>query len=167
MPGSQSTSTITQAQHASTAVSSTPITNKTTRIVASALLSRPPLILPLLTPLESTYYAYQRSISRALAKPLATSSAWFLKPNSPSEKTFTSFDAKVVKEMGQESQEELYAMGREGIEGVSQLIERETQSDKAGEVRSLERKLDRTIYLLVKKDRKENNWQFRASFPLS
>jgi hypothetical protein len=35
-------------------------------------------------------------------------------------------------------------------------------------VTSLERKMDRTLYLLLKKDRKDNAWQFRefSPFPL-
>lgn len=63
-----------------------------------------------------------------------------------------------MKEMGQESEESLYNMGRDGIEGVSELIERETASDRAGEVTSLERKLDRTIYFMVNDD---GDWHFR------
>ena len=36
---------------------------------------------------------------------------------------------------------------------------RETEADKAGDMKSLQRKLDRVLYLLVKKPRKEYAWQ--------
>ena len=36
---------------------------------------------------------------------------------------------------------------------------RETEADKAGDMKSLQRKLDRVLYLLVKKPRKDHAWQ--------
>ena len=36
---------------------------------------------------------------------------------------------------------------------------RETEADRTGDMRSLERKLDRVLYLLVKKPRNEHTWQ--------
>lgn len=36
---------------------------------------------------------------------------------------------------------------------------RETEADRAGDMKSLQRKLDRVLYLLVKKPRKKHAWQ--------
>ena len=36
---------------------------------------------------------------------------------------------------------------------------RETEADRTGDMKSLQRKLDRVLYLLVKKPRKEHAWQ--------
>lgn len=132
--------------------------------MAAALLSRPPLLLPALSPFEQSYYAYQRKIHRALAKPLDASTSWFLKKGSASEKSFIQFDAKLAKEKGDESPARAYEMAKEEVDGVDQagqVPSRETEADHKGDVQSLERKLDRTLYLLLKKDRKEHAWQFR------
>ena len=111
--------------------------------------------------MEATYYSYQRRIHRALSKPLDTSTDWFFKKGSASEKAFIEFDAQVEKEIGTESEESALELIRE--EGSEEeLVERRTRADIAGDVTSLERELDKTLYLLVKKDRKDNDWQFRA-----
>ncbi|KAK4701876.1 large subunit ribosomal protein L46, partial [Phenoliferia sp. Uapishka_3] len=127
------------------------------RIVASALLSRPPLILAPLTPLESTYYAYQRTLSRALSKPLETSLDWFFKKGSAAEKSFVQTQEKVDKETGTEGELEKFELAREGIEGKEELRSRENRDQ---DLKNLERRMDRTLYLVLKKDRKENMWQF-------
>ncbi|KAL7337272.1 NUDIX hydrolase domain-like protein, partial [Rhodotorula toruloides] len=114
------------------------------RVVASALLSRPPLILPPLSPLERSYYAYQRRIHRALAKPASVSQSWFFKKGTQAEKSFM----------------KAFEMAAEEVEGAPDYVPRETEADKKGDVTSLERKADRTLYLLLKKNRKEHAWQF-------
>ncbi|GAA5898057.1 mitochondrial 54S ribosomal protein mL46 MRPL17 [Sporobolomyces salmoneus] len=130
------------------------------RIVAAALLSRPPLILPSLSPFERSYYAYQRKIHRALSKPLETSTGWFFKKGSTAEKSFKEFDKKVEKESGTEDDMRPFEMAREEVEGASLVMEKETAADKQGDVKSLERKADRTVYLLLKKKRSQHAWQF-------
>ncbi|KAL8290452.1 hypothetical protein RQP46_002710 [Phenoliferia psychrophenolica] len=127
------------------------------RIVASALLSRPPLILPSLSPLEQTYYAYQRRVHRALNKPLDTSLDWFFKKGSAAEKSFVAVQSRVDGETGLEGDEAKYEIAREGIEGKEDLV---GKGEKDADRRSLERKMDRTLYLLLKKDRKLHQWQF-------
>lgn len=129
-------------------------------------MSRPPLLLPALSPFEQSYYAYQRKIHRALAKPLESSTSWFFKKGTASEKSFVAFDARVEKEKGDEPASKAYEMAKEEVDGVDQageVLSRETEADRAGDVKSLERKLDRTLYLLLKKDRKDHAWQFRTS----
>lgn len=58
-------------------------------------------------------------------------------------------------------------MAAADVEGAPDFAPRETEADKKGDVKSLERKADRTLYLLLKKDRKQHAWQFRASCTLS
>ncbi|GAA5947691.1 hypothetical protein JCM3765_001037 [Sporobolomyces pararoseus] len=130
------------------------------RIVAAALLSRPPLVLPSLSPFERSYYAYQRKIHRALSKPLETSTGWFFKKGSTAEKSFVQFDKKVEKENGNEDDMRPFEMAREEVEGASEVMAKETAADKSGDVKSLERKADRTVYLLLKKKRSQHAWQF-------
>ncbi|ORY89446.1 hypothetical protein BCR35DRAFT_300632 [Leucosporidium creatinivorum] len=145
----------TQARHQSTSAASS-----SQRIVAAALLSRPPLLLPALTPLEESYYTYQRRLHRALAKPLSASTEWFFKKGSASEKSFVAFDQKVDKERGDEGELSAYVKAGEEVEGAPEVVGRESEADRKGDVTSLERKMDRTLYLLLKKDRKDNAWQF-------
>ncbi len=40
-----------------------------------------------------------------------------------------------------------------------QPASRETEADRSGDMRTLQRKLDRVLYLLVKKPREEHAWQ--------
>ncbi|GAA5935813.1 mitochondrial 54S ribosomal protein mL46 MRPL17 [Sporobolomyces koalae] len=148
----------TARYQSTTAAESTPTSSS--RIVAAALLSRPPLILPSLTPFERSYYAYQRKIHRALSKPLETSTGWFFKKGSAAEKSFAQFDKKVEKETGNEDDMRPFEMAREEVEGASAVMEKVTEADKAGSVQSLERKADRTVYLLLKKKRSAHAWQF-------
>ncbi|BGP44080.1 hypothetical protein JCM10450v2_008297 [Rhodotorula kratochvilovae] len=131
------------------------------RVVAAALLSRPPLVLPPLSPLERSYYAYQRKIHRALAKPTEAATSWFFKKGSAAEKAFTAFDQRVEKEdKGESDERRAFEMAGEEVEGAPEVMQRETEADRTGDVKSLERKADRTLYLLLKKKRDEHAWQF-------
>ncbi|GAA5868010.1 hypothetical protein JCM3774_001566 [Rhodotorula dairenensis] len=134
------------------------------RVVAAALLSRPPLVLPELSPLERTYYAYQRRIHRALAKPFDVSSQWFFKKGSQAEKAFAAFDRRALESELQAADDEsgrrAFEMAAEEVEGAPEFMSRETEADRTGDVRSLERKADRTLYLLLQKKRAEHAWQF-------
>ncbi|GAA6030717.1 hypothetical protein JCM8097_006286 [Rhodosporidiobolus ruineniae] len=132
------------------------------RVVAAALLSRPPLVLPPLSPLERSYYAYQRRIHRALSKPLETSTSWFFKKGSAAAKAFAAFDKRAEKEDtgAVKSEEREYEMAREEVEGSKEALPRETEADRTGDVKSLERRADRTLYLLLKKKRDQHAWQF-------
>lgn len=134
------------------------------RVVAAALLSRPPLLLPALSPFERSYYAYQRRIHRALSKPAESATSWFFKRGSAAEKAFTSFDQRVGKEeqKGDMVERRAYEMAGEEVEGAPELMHRETEADRVGDEHSLERRADRTLYLLLKKKRDQHAWQFRA-----
>ncbi|GAA5988574.1 hypothetical protein JCM10908_003626 [Rhodotorula pacifica] len=146
----------------SAAAAAAPATPPRHRVVAAALLSRPPLLLPQLSPLERTYYAYQRRIHRALAKPFEVSSQWFFKKGSQAEKAFTAFDQRAVESEKEDDPKgrKAYEMASEEVEGAPEFLERENEADRNGDVRSLERKADRTLYLLLQKKRADHAWQF-------
>lgn len=160
----QSTAAVESSGEASsTAGKATEAPSPRHRVVAAALLSRPPLLLPQLSPLERTYYAYQRRIHRALAKPFDVSSQWFFKKGSQAEKAFTAFDQRAVEAEKHDDAtgRKAFEMASEEVEGAPEFLERETEADKQGDVRSLERKQDRTLYLLLQKKRADHAWQFR------
>lgn len=51
-------------------------------------------------------------------------------------------------------------MATEEVEGAPELVDRESEADRTGDVKSLERRADRTLYLLLKKKRSDHAWQF-------
>ncbi|KAK4054445.1 glycosylphosphatidylinositol anchor biosynthesis [Microbotryomycetes sp. JL201] len=130
------------------------------RIVAAALLSRAPLMLPRPTQFEQAYYNYHRKIAGALAKPADVSSSWFFKSGSAAEKSFAAFNARVEKETGSEPLQQAYEMAADEVEGATRPSAGLNDVEERGTVQSLERRLDRTLYLLLKKDRREHAWQF-------
>lgn len=116
-----------------------------TRLVASAVVSRPPLTLQPLTDFERTYYSYQRKIQRALSGKFEPE--FYFRTGSAAEKSFLEMEKKI----------------NDGEDiGEADLMPTEVKQDSESE-ESLRRKLDRTLYLLLKKDRKEYGWQFRES----
>ncbi|SGY20589.1 BQ5605_C016g08101 [Microbotryum silenes-dioicae] len=162
---SDSTGTASTSSSASTPSSSSSSTSSSSssspRIVAAALISRPPLLLPSLTAFERTYYAYQRRIARALAKPVSVSTSWFFKPNSTTEKSFSAYDqATTAVDTGLENPMRDFELAGEQVEGAAELVQRQTEADEKGDLKSLERKGDRTLYMLLKKDRNTHAWQF-------
>ncbi|KAM0751329.1 hypothetical protein T439DRAFT_325475 [Meredithblackwellia eburnea MCA 4105] len=98
----------------------------TPAVLSSALVSRSPLALPPLSPFEQSYYSYQRSIQRAINKPAQSSLEWFFKKGSAGERDF-------VEEPDKVEQQQLHEDKLDG-----------------GARKSLQRKKDRTIYLLLK-----------------
>lgn len=126
-------------------------------MLASALVSRAPVVLPPLSPFARAYYAYQRRLARALAQPTAASTAWFFKEGSAAESAFQKFDAGVMKrERGDEKEEDAFDMAREEVAGAAEVVKRSAEGDS--QLNSLDRKKDRTVYLLVKK---QGAWVFR------
>ncbi|KPV72839.1 uncharacterized protein RHOBADRAFT_55515 [Rhodotorula graminis WP1] len=160
------------ARHQSTAAtppapapadSSSPSSSSPYRVVAAALLSRPPLVLPALSPLERSYYAYQRKIHRALSKPTSSATSWFFKKGSAAEKAFGAFDRRVDNEdngRDERADARAFEMAGEEVEGAPEVMGCETEADRKGDLRSLERRADRTLYLLLKKKRDQHAWQF-------
>ncbi|KAH8918892.1 hypothetical protein BT69DRAFT_1353540 [Atractiella rhizophila] len=122
-------------------------------IKAACVLSRSPLVLPPLSPFERHYYAYQRLIRRALGAPVLPQ-FWF-KAGSLAERQWT----------------ERENVNRKLIEGgkaweiqdgdLKSVEVPKTRADREGDVRSLKRRLDRSLYLLLKY--KDGGWRFPTS----
>lgn len=111
-----------------------------TRLVAAMIVSRPPLLLKPLTKFESTFYAYSRQLRGALADEFDR--AFYFRPGSSAEKTYL-----------------------EGAPASQEDLQPDMQRD--GSVTSLNRQFDRTLYLLLRKERNKGEageWQFREQF---
>lgn len=133
-------------------------------IHTAVLLNRSPLISRTPTAFERAYYAYQARIERALHNPLPYD--FHFKPNSPLEIQFDK----------EENEREKLAFGRSATpsprvkseaettdtgdlnalplmeaaqEEVEKPMPREHESDRTGSVKSLDRKGQRNIYLVV------------------
>lgn len=114
-------------------------------------------MLPPLSPFARAYYAYQRRLARALAQPTEVSTSWFFKQGSTAETAFQKFDEGVMKrERGDEKEEEAFEMARDEVAGASQVVKRSQEGDN--DLKSLERRKERTVYLVVKK---QGAWVFR------
>lgn len=119
------------------------------RLVAAALLSRPPLLLPPLTPFEKSWHAWNRRLRRAISHPVAEK--LYFRPSSSAQRSYL------------ERERELASLGLLDDDGEG---EPEASEEEYGEERAttdLTRKLSRTLYLLLRKDREGHRWQFRAS----
>ncbi|KAK4546625.1 hypothetical protein LTR36_001842 [Oleoguttula mirabilis] len=188
---------------------------KAYRLLASPVLSRPPLLTRELTSFEKAYYLYQKRLNERLAQPF--SRYFYYKKGTPGDvewkrkakaRQTAARDIGVYNAYGREgwNDEVLYgdqtaepenqvdalirdAEGKnivddqpvgdadkdgEAVTGdatvgegqrrelqkieVERPMPRMTEADRANDVRSLSRKLDRSLYLLVKN--KEGRWRF-------
>lgn len=115
---------------------------------AYMLLSRLPSILPEPSALESAYYAYNAKLQRALSQPFARE--LYFKKGSAAETQFLAEE--------RQRQETVSQWGKDGVAasvtsiqgGTEGLAERKTKADEEHDVRSLERSLDRTLFLVVR-----------------
>ncbi|KAK9236175.1 39S mitochondrial ribosomal protein L46-domain-containing protein [Lipomyces kononenkoae] len=153
------------------------------KIMSGLILCRQPIVTPELTPFERAYYNYQSELQKRL---MWTFPRWFYYPEGTlAERQFSAVqpvvDGKdraefekpdIVFNRDRRSKQEVVLPERDvereteesakiyaKIEPRSRITEADTKDD----FRSLERKLDRTLYLLVKKDRRENAWKFPAA----
>ncbi|KAN0062920.1 hypothetical protein ACQY0O_004741 [Thecaphora frezii] len=139
-------------------------------LLTSLILSRPPTILRQPTSFESAYFSYNRQLSEALQQPFPKD--FYFKKGSAAEKRFDEhqavtphgFEPEPKKVKGKQSNlpSQTTAMANEGIaegEAENMPLGRETEADEKGDVRCLWRKLDRTLYLVVK-EKKANRWEF-------
>lgn len=132
--------------------STTTASGNRTRVVASLLLSRPPLVLPPLSAFEKAHYAYNQQLKAALSDTFQTTT-YFAK-GSQAERTFLEQQAEKQKQLKK---------GAQDVVGPDP----EVKSESDGVLASLERKQDRTLYLLLRKERKQGEkgaWQFRRFF---
>ncbi|BAP69318.1 54S ribosomal protein L17 [Kluyveromyces marxianus] len=145
-------------------------------IKASLVLSRIPIVTPELNALESKYFQYQSELERRLMWTFP--SYFYFKKGTLTERRFQSAQKGViskqpgvwfpkgvpdVKHNRERSQKQEIVLPKDTSEAslnsdVSRPIvpnSRITKADEKNDISSLERKLDRTLYLLVK-DGKEN-----------
>ncbi len=142
----------------------------TYRTLAGSILSRAPVVTKQQTPFETSFYEYQRHISSRLSSPFPVD--FYFQKGSPAAKRW---------QAGQDARNRSTNLTKidEGINRTSQTIEdgtrtlldeedaianvtteRETEADRTNDLHSLNRKLDRTLYLLIQKRRDVNLWQF-------
>ncbi|KAK9469884.1 39S mitochondrial ribosomal protein L46-domain-containing protein [Lipomyces arxii] len=150
------------------------------KIMSGLILSRPPVITPEQTPFEKAYYFYQSELKKRL---MWTFPSWFYFPEGTLAGRRFQGVQKVIDQTEREEFEKpdvLYNRDRRSKQDVvlpERDVERETEesarlyakitpvsrtteADAKNDVHSLERKLDRTLYLIVKKDRKSHAWKF-------
>ncbi|KAG0210195.1 54S ribosomal protein L17 mitochondrial [Mortierella sp. GBA30] len=151
------------------------------RIVAGAVVSRQPLIVRDLTPFEQEYFLYQKNLERESAAPFGAE--FYFKKGSVAERRWKQQEAERLASQstfGSSSQSSGKAsaatgsvsQGEGGEEDISEedrvaameakieFNDRFTDADRKNDVRSLERALTRTLYLIVKKPRDQHAWQF-------
>ncbi|KAF8939779.1 54S ribosomal protein L17 mitochondrial [Dissophora ornata] len=153
------------------------------RIVAGAVVSRQPLILRDLSPFEKEYFLYQKNLERDNAAPFGAE--FYFKKGSVAERNWkqqeaersansssTSSKSSASKSSsasastagsteGEAAKEESTEEDRvAAMEAKIEFNERITEADRTNDVRSLERALQRTLYLIVKKPREQHAWQF-------
>lgn len=156
------------------------------RIMAGIILSRPPILTAELTEFEKAYYKYQSETGKRM---MWTFPHWFYFPKGTlASRQFLEAQPEVTAD----SIAKLYANERPDIllgrdrrakqevvipERDAEMESEEsailykkivpnpriTKADEANDVTSLERKLDRTLYLIIKKKRQANQWKFPAT----
>lgn len=142
------------------------------------LLRRDPVILPEPTPFEAAYAAHCDDLRLEVAKPFATD--FYFKKGTSDEQLFRSAQDLLGKsrgakgeETGAPSESDLEAddasvSGRSATENPyapysGPLAPRTTEADASGDVTSLNRALDRTLFLVVKKRGENGKWTLPES----
>lgn len=127
-------------------------------VTTSLLLSRPPRILRTPHPFETAYFSYNARLQRALAQPFPKD--FYFKRGSAAERRFDQEEAARRAAKTEEAAAAAAAssegeagqakgLSEEGVQENSPAP-RQTKADELGDVKSLDRALDRTLFLLVK-----------------
>ncbi|SPO31232.1 related to MRPL17 - mitochondrial ribosomal protein, large subunit [Ustilago trichophora] len=178
-PSAASTSAAPSSTEEAAAASSS------TKIISSLILSRPPVVLREPTKFEQAYHEYNRQLSEALQQPFPKD--FYFKKGSAAEKRFEEDQASsplgfsaiaaaasgsAAKGKGGKNKEAAAASASAPAapsnvtdgEAESRPLPRTTEADAKNDVRSLERKLDRTLYLVVKQKSGKGaaTWRFPA-----
>ncbi|KAL6060876.1 54S ribosomal protein L17 [Balamuthia mandrillaris] len=137
------------------------------RLVGAAVVQRPPVCKPQPPHWEQEYWDWltEKSIKQAhtLEERLE------LMEQDQAKKAGAKKKDKKKKQSGDEQEEEgmldlpnIYRglLKQKELREVGRTWSRETEDDRRNNRKSLNRKLDRTLYLLVKKAREEHAWQF-------
>ncbi|RKP14956.1 NUDIX hydrolase domain-like protein [Piptocephalis cylindrospora] len=120
---------------------------------AGIVLTRPPIILPEPNRFAKLYYAHRQGQADDMAAPFPVD--FYFKKGSIAEKAWMEKEAAAGKTKGGRDLEATIAPITE-VGGVT--LEPRENNKRNGDVRSLERHLDRTLYLIVKKPRTEHAW---------
>jgi large subunit ribosomal protein L46 len=150
---------------------STSATSSTSSAAISAymLLSRPPTVLRSPTPFESAYHAYNSKLQQALSSPFPRD--LYFKKGSAAETKFleeeqarkTAAAARGTVEDSKTSSSEQDEQAARVDESSSsdilyQTVSRRTKADEEGRTDTLERVLDRHLFLVVKGGDMGNSW---------
>ena len=136
---------------------------------AALIVSRPPVITRELSTFEAAYYAYQRHLKSRLVSPFPTD--FYFAKGSPAAKRWQAGEAArqdavslLPRSEGVSTDRELTTEERElqdEADIAKQLARpRRTPADESNDVTSLDRALDRTLYLVVKTPDDEDSWRF-------
>ncbi|CAG8517837.1 609_t:CDS:2 [Funneliformis caledonium] len=149
-----------------------PIIQKNYRIVSGIVLTRSPQILRDLHPFEKEYYMYQQKLEQVLSPPFPVD--FYFKKGSIAETKwkardeqnkknalaiFSSFKDNKTNSEDNKEKESIFK-GYDVEEEEIKIASRITQADLSNDLKSLDRALQRTLYLIVKKPRAEHDWQF-------
>ncbi|OLL24216.1 54S ribosomal protein L17, mitochondrial [Neolecta irregularis DAH-3] len=139
-------------------------------IKAGVILTRVPQIIKLPTPFEKAFYDYQLSLEQRLAARFSAN--FYFRKGSIAEKRWIQGGYAVLDEkkllgrrktkVGEEEKTEM-SKDEESVLREDDVVvpnDRITEADRTNDTRSLDRKLDRRLYLLIQKNREENAWRF-------
>lgn len=142
-----------------------------TVVQTGIIVNRSPILTRTPTPFERAYYAYHRRIERALHNPIPKE--FYFKPGSLLEGIFDREEnARERKAWGRpgakpkkspDSVEEESESGLlPGEEPPPQVMSRNSEADRQGDIKSLNRKGERNLYLLVqaKDEAGKDAWRF-------
>lgn len=174
------------ASNTTNQINSEPVPQQTpTKVLSGIILSRTPIVTPTLSPFEEAYYKYQDELEKRLMWTFPQH--YYFKKGSLAERKFVKHQrGPVAKQPGvfyprgvpdvkfnreRRFKQEIVVPREGGDEGgnveessFTKPIEpnsRITEADEKGDVRSLARKLDRTLYLVIK-DAKAGTWKLPA-----
>lgn len=150
-----------------TAATANPLVIRNTNILASVILSRAPQITRDSTPFEKAYFDYREKLERQQAASFPTE--FYFKKGSLAEKRWKEEEAarraamsdpatsltEAVAEIKAAAQE---ADAAQGLKSAIERASRVTVADQQNDTKSLDRALQRTLYLVVKT--KDGRWQF-------
>ncbi|SNX86679.1 related to MRPL17 - mitochondrial ribosomal protein, large subunit [Melanopsichium pennsylvanicum] len=183
-----STPTFATPSSASTSTATLNEPLNSTKIISSLILSRPPVVLREPTLFEKAYHEYNRQLSEALQQPFPKD--FYFKKGSAAEKRFEEDQASssqgfsaIAAAASSSAPKGKGAKGKDtaaagappsapaattsGVDGAEDArpLSRTTEADVKNDVKSLERKLDRTLYLVVKQKQSGKgsaSWMFPA-----
>ncbi|KAI8083408.1 39S mitochondrial ribosomal protein L46-domain-containing protein [Gilbertella persicaria] len=146
-----------------------PLVIKNARIQASVILSRAPQITRDATPFEKAYFDYREKLERE--ESAATPTEFYFKKGSVAERRWKD-EEKARQEVMANTTESLTDAVKESqatwekenasLVATTRIEQqpRETEADRKNDTKSLERSLQKTLYLIVKKNDQVNPWQF-------